>query len=192
MSQIVDVLEDTWPQFERWWYGYAMRLTRSSADAEDIVQDAVVRTLQAEPELPNERAAKAYVMEAVKTSALKLYRSRSRARPDHEAERAVWREEIEPEDAPTPLEILLDEERVAERKDLIDRMHGELDRLPEDQRQAVELLVLREKPLKLREVAEIQDAPISTVHSRLQAGLRKLGEAVREGEEDVPDAGESS
>lgn len=179
MSQIVDVLEDTWPEFERWWYGYAVRLTRSVADAEDIVQEAVVRTIQAEPELPNGRATKAYVMEAVKTSALKLYRSRSRATPSPDEEPALWREEVEPEAAPTPLEILLDEERVAERRELVERVRRQLEELPEEQRQAVELVVLREEPLKLRELAEVQHAPISTVHSRLQAGLRKLAEAIR-------------
>jgi len=53
-----------------------------------------------------------------------------------------------------------------------------LNKLPGTQRQAVELMVLRAEPLKLREVAEIQKAPISTVHSRLQAALRKLAAAL--------------
>lgn len=184
MSQTVDVIADTWPRLERWWYGYAMRLTRSVADAEDIVHDALIRTIEADPDLPNERAAKAYVMQAVKTSALKLYRKRQRARPDHQAGRSIWQEEIEPEDAPTPLDILLDEERVEERRELLERVLEELDKLPEEQREAVEMLVLQEEPLKLREVAEIQDAPISTVHSRLQAALRKLAQALGGGDEE--------
>lgn len=55
-----------------------------------------------------------------------------------------------------------------------------MDGLRPEQRQAVELLVLREPPLKLREVADLQDTAISTVHSRLQSALGQLGDAVGE------------
>lgn len=43
----------------------------------------------------------------------------------------------------------------------------------------MELIVLREEPLKLREVAAIEDTAISTVHGRSQAAIRKLSSRFR-------------
>jgi len=76
MSSLTGVLESAWSRWSSRWYGYAWRLTRDPADARDVVHDAVVRTLKAEPDLPNERAAHGYVLAAVRTSALKLFRER--------------------------------------------------------------------------------------------------------------------
>lgn len=47
-----------------------------------------------------------------------------------------------------------------------------LDQLPEDQREAVILKVYQN--LKFEEIAQIQDAPVSTVKSRLYMGFEKL------------------
>lgn len=175
MTSIQAALADAWSLFAADWRRYALRLTRDAADADDIVQDAIVRTLRAEPELPNERATRQYVMEAVKTSALKLYRGRENA-----LRRPARKKELLPDSLPTALDVALAEESHQRRRVLIDHVRDELKRLPAEQRQAVELMVLREEPLKLREVSEIQDAPISTVHSRLQAAIEKLGQAMSE------------
>ena len=61
-------------------------------------------------------------------------------------------------------------------------MLEELQTLPKQQREAVELLVLRQPPLKLREASEITGAPISTLHSRLQTALDSLRRILSESE----------
>ncbi len=71
--------------------------------------------------------------------------------------------------------MMLGEERTRNRRHLVElalRLVGDLEPV---HREVLELLVLGDPPLKLREVAAIQGAPISTVHSRLQAALLQVG-----------------
>ena len=55
----------------------------------------------------------------------------------------------------------------------------EFTKLPEEIRQAVECHVLREPPMRLREIAAIQGVVISTVHDRINRGLRQLAIAIK-------------
>ncbi|MFW6198876.1 MAG: RNA polymerase sigma factor [Acidobacteriota bacterium] len=167
---ITDVIEKAWARRFHKWRGYALSLTGNWMDAEDVVQEAVIRTVHARPRLETERDANNYILVAVRTAALQLFESRRRVRP-LEDEGPVQLEGA----APTPLEVALGREARDHRQELQERALQAMAELTDEQRQAVELLVLREPPLKLREVGTIQDAPISTVHSRLQAALRELG-----------------
>ncbi len=74
--------------------------------------------------------------------------------------------------------MLLGAERSRTQRKLVETALRLLDGLEPVHREVLELLVLRDPPMKLREVAAIQDAPISTVHSRLQAALSQLGRRV--------------
>lgn len=71
--------------------------------------------------------------------------------------------------------MMLNEEMSRHRRHLVELALELVGDLAPVHREVLELLVLRDPPLKLREVAVIQGAPISTVHSRLQAALRQVG-----------------
>ena len=167
-------IEKAWSRRFHRWRGYALSLTGNWTDAEEIVQEAVARTLSADPDLRTEADAHYYMLAAVRSSALQLFERRRRIRLfGEEEEPATW------EMASDPLRIVLAEEETHKQQALTQKVLNALRELPLPQRQAVELLVLREPPMKLREVAELQDAPISTVHSRLQAALRALARDLR-------------
>ena len=51
-------------------------------------------------------------------------------------------------------------------------------RLPANQRNAVEQLILRNPPLKLREAAEREGVAISTMSYRVKMGLKRLANAL--------------
>jgi DNA-directed RNA polymerase specialized sigma24 family protein len=77
-----------------------------------------------------------------------------------------------------PLRLFLETENEGRRAALVQKALNAMRELRPEYREVVEMLVLREPPLKLREVAELQGAPISTVHSRLQAALRELARSL--------------
>lgn len=78
---LAQVVEKAWRRRFANWKSYAIKLTGNPKDAEEVVQDAVVRTLRAAPDLASELDAHRYILTAVKTSALQLLRGRKRRFP---------------------------------------------------------------------------------------------------------------
>lgn len=166
-------LERAWLMRRHRWRGYALSLTGNETDAEEIIQEALARTLRARPSLVDEGDAHRYMITAVRSAAARLFERRRRTM------------ERDPADLPEPATVVSDPlrlalagEHVEQRRCLAQSAIVALRSLRPEYREVIELLVLREPPLKLREVAQRQGAPISTVHSRLQAALRQLGRAV--------------
>lgn len=184
-DHLLAVVAKAWNRRFYQWRGYALALTGNLGDAEDVVQEAVLRTLRARPDLPTERDAYYYVLTAVRSAAYRLVQRRGRLRPVDELRR-------EPRSGPasSALRQVLDAEAKQETEALLELVMEAMDTLRPEQRQAVELLILRDEPLKLREVAEIQSAPISTVHSRLKAALRTLGESLEDAVRDETEEAE--
>ncbi len=155
-----------------------MALTGNWTDAEEVVQEALARTIRAGPRLRTERDAHHHVLAAVKTAALQLFETRRRFRLTGDDE-PFARADV----ASDPLRLVLEDEARESELALTRKALEALQDLTPQQREVVELLVLREPPMKLRQVAQIQGAPISTVHSRLQSALRELGRRLRPAEE---------
>ena len=150
-----------------------MSLTGNWTDAEDIVQEALARTLRARPRLETEGDAHRYVTAAVRSSAIQLYDRRRRLLLVGD-ERQLDRCDA----VSDPLRLFLETEDESHRMALVQKALNAMQDLRPEYREVVELLVLREPPMKLREVSELQQAPISTVHSRLRAALRELASAL--------------
>lgn len=177
-------LDLVWRSQYRAWLRYAWHLVGNRSDAEDVVQDAVCRSLQAEPDLDGKKETDAYVQAAIRSISARHLRGRRRN------ERGRWaapkREALE-STGKSPLEMVLEAERRHEEQRLFELAIQGIRLLPDEIRQALELAVLRDPPMKLRQVAEIQGVAISTVHKRIQKAyraLRELDEALRSGAED--------
>jgi len=149
------------------WRAYALSLTGNKADAEEVVQEAITRTMNAAPHLPTEQDAYHYVIAAIRSSAYQMFARRGRRR--NLSEEALG--EHVSSDA---LHRALDIEEIEQRREMTSAALKVVHNLAPVHREVIQLLVLREPPLKLREVAAIQNAPVSTVYSRLQAALRSL------------------
>lgn len=172
-----DSIEKAWASRFTRWRAYAIALTGNGTDAEDVIQEAVARTMQAGPRLATERDAFRYVLAAVRSAAVRLFRSRGRLLP------LVDGDLDEVDVASGPLRMLLDWEHEERQLALQQKALNAVRELDAVKREVVELMILREPPMKLRQVAELQGAPISTVHSRLTAALRELGSSLRGHEE---------
>lgn len=157
-------------------YGTAIRLTRNERDAEDLVQDTLLRAYRFWHKFEQGTNCKAWVFKILSNTFINRYHKEKR---DHEVQ------VLAPEDSGT-LEILSAEAETATRDPegaLASRMFSQdvqraLEALPADFRIAVLLCDLEE--FSYREIAEMLDVPIGTVMSRLYRGRRLLQRALHD------------
>jgi RNA polymerase sigma factor (sigma-70 family) len=166
-----DAIKKAWSNRFYRWRAYALSLTGNQTDAEEIVQEAITRTMNAAPALETEQDAYHYVIAAIRSSAYRMFGRRGRRR---ELDKEAAIEQL----GSDALQRALTVEETEHRRRMTEAALAVVAELAPQHRQVVELLVLREPPLKLREVAELQRAPISTVYSRLQAALRSVAREI--------------
>jgi RNA polymerase sigma factor (sigma-70 family) len=159
------------------WVRMALRITADVYDAEDAVQEAISKVLTGPGTLTDADSAGRYLTRSVSHCAIDKVRARSRLTSFAEEDEPGPR--LAPVDADQESRLLSAEAALAQRQQL-ERMLAELQTLPQQQREAIELLVLRQPPLKLREASEVTGAPISTLHSRLQSALESLRKILSE------------
>jgi len=154
-------------------YSLARWLTGSRDEAEDVVQEAMLRALTYYPSFRGGNA-RAWVLQIVRNAAygaLKLKRGLKLVPLGAEVDGGAPIEPVDPGDDPEAALL-----RARERNEL-ERL---LDTLPIELREA---LVLRElQELSYREIAEVTEAPIGTVMSRLWRARRMLVAAAQRGE----------
>lgn len=173
----MQALEKAWRRWFITWRDYAFALVENtqSEDGDDVLQDAVVRTILARPVLRTEHDAHYYMLAAVRTTAIHLFNVQSRRQ--NAGLFGFGRDELFASD---PLEMLLEQEAEERKEGLTQKAVNAMNELDEGRRQILELLVLREPPLTLREVAALQGLPLTTVHYRLKQTLRQLAREVGE------------
>ncbi len=153
-------------------YGAALRLTRNSAEAEDLVQDAYVRAYRFWHTFKSGTSIRAWLFTILRNTFINRYHRANRTRhanadleaqlPALSAEAAVGHPTS---GMPSP-EVALSARITRER------IMTALESVPEDYRMAVILADL--EGLAYKEIAEIMDCPIGTVMSRIFRGRRLL------------------
>ncbi len=137
-------------------YGFALKLSRSPADAEDLVQDTLLKAYSALERTPADSHYKGWLFTILRNTWL------SRMRRDGRIE--LYAEPPEPPvggPPPPPIDAPFD-----------DVVQAALARLPEPQRSAVLLCDVEELPYD--EIARVLGCPIGTVRSRIFHGRRQL------------------
>ncbi|MHB8815304.1 MAG: sigma-70 family RNA polymerase sigma factor [Steroidobacteraceae bacterium] len=154
-------------------FNLARWLTGSRTDAEDVVQEAMVRALTYFPSYRG-GSSRAWILQIVRTTAYGALKARRGARGvEHTSIDESGEIESIPDRAPDPEKALM-------LSDDLSRVDTLIGRLPTELR---ETLVLRElEELSYREIAQITAAPIGTVMSRLWRARRLLAQTSAEGE----------
>lgn len=153
------------------WLRYARRLVADEADAEDAVQEAACDSLRADPDVKSEGHANAYMFAAIRSKAHRAGRKR-RAKG---TEGSSWtRRKAREPSTPSPAEIAIRLEEEEEARGLQQLAKQAIGSLPEELREVLLLLFIREPQMKLREVAEVQGISISAVHKRAARALDAL------------------
>lgn len=148
-------------------FGTALRLTRNRADAEDLVQDTVVKALRFSDRFTPGTNLKAWLYTILHNT----WRNRRRdaARNTVEVDSTLVDEAASLPDGPAVLET---PERILLRESLGGDLQAALDELPEAFREAVWLRDVEE--FSYAEIARTLDIPMGTVMSRIARGRRLL------------------
>ena len=142
-------------------FNYARWLTKNTADAEDLVQEACVRAMRFLSSLRDDDA-RAWLFAIVRNT---WYSRVSRRANMAEAIPLDGARDVRPDGALDPEERLLQQHTVA-------LVRAALEQLPVDFR---EVIVLREfEGLSYKEIAAVVRVPIGTVMSRLARGRERL------------------
>ncbi len=162
-------------------YGAALRLTRNERDAEDLVQDTVLRAYQSFEQFAGEQRCKAWLFKILTNTFISRYRRRVLERSVAETLEQEGGEGVLSADL---LRTTKDPEQALQAALLSDDVQRALQALPEEFRLAVMLCDIDE--FSYREIADIMDCPVGTVMSRVSRGRRLLqgtlrGHAEREG-----------
>ena len=159
-------------------FNYARWLTKSDADAEDVVQDAAVRALRYFSSLRNDDA-RAWLLTIVRNTWYGRF-SKAGGAAQHKVFDGTEDERSDEQ---------LDPEALVIQQQAVERVHRAIEALPVDFR---EVVVLRElEGLSYKEIAAVIGTPIGTVMSRLARGRERLL-AVLEPESPLGGAGELS
>jgi RNA polymerase sigma-70 factor, ECF subfamily len=151
-------------------YGVACRLTRNPTEAEDLVQDALVKAMRARAQFQAGTNLKAWLFRILTNTFINKYRRGGLERsvlegPDADPLADGWV-------SASTMRQLRDPEQIA----LLPIVEGEvrraLDALPPEFRLAVVLCDVEE--FSYEEIADIMGCPIGTVMSRLHRGRKLL------------------
>ncbi len=151
-------------------YGTACRLTRNPAEAEDLVQDTLVRAIRAKAQFAAGTNLKAWLFRILTNTFINHYRRGGLERsvfegPDADPLSFGWV-------SASSMQKLHDPETVALRPLVEAEVGRALDALPSDFRLAVVLCDVEE--FTYEEIAEIMGCPVGTVMSRLHRGRKLL------------------
>ncbi len=151
-------------------YAVALRMTRRAADAEDLVQDTLLKGLRARHQFQVGTNLKSWLMRILTNTFINRYKRGSLER------NVLGGPEVDPLSdgwmGTESMRALRDPESQAIRPLLEQEIRDALDALPEDYRLAVLLVDVEE--LSYKEAADAMGCPTGTVMSRLHRGRRHL------------------
>jgi RNA polymerase sigma-70 factor, ECF subfamily len=151
-------------------YNYALVLTRRSEDAEDLLQEVLVRGFQSFAGFDRSLSFKGWMFTIIKNAYIDRFRRQRRLPP----EEPLWASGEEPVlSLDNPLcSVPLAPEDLLLRREAIEQVREAIRRLPEEMREVVELRDV--EGLSYREIAHVVNRPIGTVMSRLYRGRNLL------------------
>lgn len=155
-------------------YNFALRLTSDPSDAEDLVQDSIVKAFRFFSSYEKGTNAKAWLFRILKNSYINNYRKKSKQpnQVDYD-EVATFYETIRAERTDTS-----DLEDKMFRDLIDDDISTALEELPEDFRTVV--LLCDVEGFTYEEIANMLDVPIGTIRSRLHRGRNLLKAQLQE------------
>ncbi|MBN2410102.1 sigma-70 family RNA polymerase sigma factor [candidate division KSB1 bacterium] len=151
-------------------YSSALRLTKNSAEAEDLVQDTYMRAYRFFDKFQEGTNFKAWIFRIMTNTFINKYRKKARSPQQVELEKvSFFIEDEQVEQYPRTVDVY---ERNTYHELFDDEINGALNRLSENFK---EIIVLADvEGLTYKEIAQKADIPLGTVMSRLFRARRML------------------
>ena len=170
-STFRSLLQRTWSSRSGSWNRFARYLTYSRSEADDVISEAMLKTIRAAPDLKTERETDNYVLRAIHTTFFSRH-ARQKAR-----RRAFEKLRLEIQElAPSPLQRVLEAEKRRRLWSIARCVRSEREHLKPELRQALEFYY--DRGLVYREIAELQNVSATTAHARVQQALDILSKAI--------------
>lgn len=170
MAQRADPFEQEALSYLDALYRTALRMTRSEADAEDVVQETYIRAFRFRDQFTPGTNMKAWLFRILTNTFINSYRRKAAQPPttelDDVEETTLHRHMTEggAEAAPEPERVVLDSMVDSEIREAIEDLHEHFRTV----------VLLDVEGFAYKEIAELLDIPIGTVMSRLHRGRRFL------------------
>jgi RNA polymerase sigma-70 factor (ECF subfamily) len=158
-------------------YGAAYRLARNPRDAEDLVQDALLRAYRFWGTFEKDSNCKAWLLRILTNTFINEYQRKKRSREVIDAA-AAEQEATDGVLVHAGADTQKSPERLLLDRSVSDDVQRALEALPDDFRTAVVLCDI--EGLSYKEIAEVMDCPVGTVMSRLFRGRRLLAGALKD------------
>jgi RNA polymerase sigma-70 factor (ECF subfamily) len=149
-------------------YNFAMYLTRHPTDADDLVQETVLRALRFSHRFQPGTHLRAWLFQIMRNTFLTFYRLRER-------ETAIAEDGVPDWDVPMFHDAPDDDARAMDAHTDLERA---MRRLPEEFRSV--LLLAEVEGLPLEEVAQVMACPVGTVKSRIFRAKERLRALLRD------------
>lgn len=151
-------------------YGTALRMTRNSSDAEDLVQETYAKAFAAFGSYEQGTNLRAWLFRILRNTFINSYRKAQRTPYSDSAEELTDRQLLDIETRGAGGVRSAETEALERLGD--DDINEALASLPEDFRTAVYLADV--EGFSYKEIAEIMDTPVGTVMSRVHRGRKSL------------------
>jgi RNA polymerase sigma factor (sigma-70 family) len=152
------------------WLRFVQRMVQNESDAEDVLQEAVLRMLLRDRQFCSAEQARMYLGRIICNTAIELYHSRRRHRRRYRPleEQLVAGPECAPEQS------MGETEAAHIRARMLDLLGQGLASLPVKQYEALRLTIMNPGTVSLRDAGVEHNIPYSTLRHRCVQGLRRL------------------
>ena len=166
--------------YEEMLWRICWRYTRSTPDAQDCLQETMVKAWRALPGFRGECSLKSWLYRIAATICLDFLRKQKRLPPTDSADEMAEEEGFTPVDvSPTPDEAVI-------RAESADNIRAAINALPAEMRTVIILYALQ--GLGYEEIAAAMDTSVGTVKSRLNRARQKIAKYLAETGNNSPNA----
>jgi RNA polymerase sigma-70 factor, ECF subfamily len=166
----VDALETLYDRYARAVFSFAVRIVRDSRIAEEVLQEAFMRSWQQSGRFQLSRGNYASWLLSI-THNLAIDEIRKSQRRPQRADMVDISDVLR-----STVDTTVNVEEAAEAGELRSVIRAAMELLPESQRRVIELAYF--EGLSQREIAAFLDEPLGTIKTRMRLGMQKLKESL--------------
>ncbi len=175
-SELSRIVESLMLRYGHKWLSFVQRMVQNQADAEDVLQEAMLKMLARGRQFQSQDQARMYLGRIISNTAIELYHLRRRDRRQQcPLQEHFFRLPAQAE----PAQSMSEADELQARARMLSLLNEGLARLPIKQYEALRLTVMDPQIISIRDAGVEHDIPYSTLRHRKLQGLRRLKRFLR-------------